>query len=95
MSLGQLSRQRWWIALLLSALVVLIYFGFILLIAFNRELVAVRLLPGLTLGILMGALVIVCAWLTTWVYVRWANSSFDRRVQELRSANGRSDSASQ
>ncbi len=84
MSLGELSRRRWQIAIALSAVVVVIYFGFILLIAFDKELVGTRIAPGLSLGILLGALVIISAWATTWIYVRWANGPFDRRVRELR-----------
>jgi len=84
MSLTQLSRQRWRLAIALSAVVVAVYFGFVLLIAFDKELVATLLAPGLSLGILLGALVIVAAWVATWIYVRWANSHFDRRVAELR-----------
>jgi uncharacterized membrane protein (DUF485 family) len=90
MSLTQLSRQRWRLAIALSAVVVVVYFGFVLLIAFNKALVATLIAPGLSLGILLGALVIVAAWVVTWVYVRWANSHFDRRVQELRAAGGAS-----
>jgi uncharacterized membrane protein (DUF485 family) len=86
MNLGQLSRRRWQIAVALSAVVVVIYFGFILLIAFDKELVATRIAPGLSLGILLGALVIIAAWITTWIYVRWANGPYDRRVRELRAA---------
>src|SRR4051812_47030739 len=84
MTLSQLSRMRWTVSLALSAIVVALYFGFVLLIAFRRDLLAIRLVPGLTLGILLGALVIVWAWATTWVYVHWANTHFDRRVRELR-----------
>ena len=84
MSLQQLSRTRWRIAVALSAIVVIVYFGFVLLIAFNRSAVAVLLAPGLSVGILLGALVIVVAWFTTWLYVHWANSHLDRRVRELR-----------
>ena len=85
MTLIQLTRRRWQIAISLSAVVVIVYFGFVLLVAFDKTLVATLLAPGLSLGILLGALVIVSAWVTTWVYVRWANSHFDRRVRELRS----------
>jgi uncharacterized membrane protein (DUF485 family) len=85
MSVASLSRQRWRIAILLSTVMVMAYFGFVLLIAFERDVVAVRLAPGLSLGILLGALVIVLAWIVTWIYVRWANTHFDRRVRELRS----------
>jgi len=84
MSLAKLSVQRWRISMALSALVVIVYFGFILLVAFDKPLVATRLLPGLSLGMLLGVLVIVTAWLATWIYVRWANDHYDRRVRELR-----------
>jgi uncharacterized membrane protein (DUF485 family) len=84
MGLTQLSRQRWRIAAVLSAVIVVVYFGFVLLIAFARERVALLLAPGLSLGILLGALVILASWLVTWIYVRWANTHFDRRVRELR-----------
>jgi uncharacterized membrane protein (DUF485 family) len=84
MTLSQLSRQRWRISITLSAIVVVVYFGFVLLVAFDRKLVATLVAPGLSLGILLGALVIVASWVTTWIYVRWANNHYDRRVRELR-----------
>ena len=60
-----------------------LYFGFILLIAFGRELMGTLIVPGLSWGILLGALVIVVSWLLTWWYVRWANSYYDRELAEL------------
>jgi uncharacterized membrane protein (DUF485 family) len=33
---------------------------------------------------LLGVLVIVAAWVLTWVYVRWANQHYDASVRELR-----------
>jgi uncharacterized membrane protein (DUF485 family) len=56
---------------------VLIYFGFILLIAYDKPLMGRLVTPGLSLGILLGALVIVAAWFLTLGYVRWANRSHD------------------
>jgi uncharacterized membrane protein (DUF485 family) len=84
--LRDLHRVRWRIALALTAGVVIIYFGFILLIAYRRELLATRLVPGLSLGILLGALVIVASWLLTWVYVRWANARYDTELERIRSS---------
>ena len=84
MTLALLSRQRWRVAIALSAIMILVYFGFVLLIAFDKPRVAQLLLPGLSLGILMGALVIVATWIVTWVYVRWANKYMDSRVAQLR-----------
>jgi uncharacterized membrane protein (DUF485 family) len=81
--LRALDRARWRVALTLTSLMVLLYFGFITLVAFGRPLLAVRIVPGLSLGILLGALVIVASWLLTWVYVRWANDVYDPQVKAL------------
>jgi uncharacterized membrane protein (DUF485 family) len=83
-ALAHLARRRTRVAGLFTAFVVLLYFGFILLIAYAKPLLATRLAPGLSLGILLGALVIVAAWLSTFVYVRWANRHYDAALDELR-----------
>ncbi|HJR66920.1 MAG TPA: DUF485 domain-containing protein [Gemmatimonadaceae bacterium] len=79
-----LARARWRIAILLTAIMIAVYFGFIALIAFARPLLAARVAPGLTVGILLGVCVIVASWLLTWVYVRWANAHYDARLEALR-----------
>ncbi|MGQ0714287.1 MAG: DUF485 domain-containing protein [Gemmatimonadaceae bacterium] len=79
-----LARARWRIAILLTAIMIAMYFGFIALIAFAKPVLAWRVAPGLTLGILLGVLVIVVSWVLTWVYVRWANAHYDARLEELR-----------
>jgi uncharacterized membrane protein (DUF485 family) len=89
MTLALLSRQRWRIAVALSAVMILVYFGFVLLIAFDKPRVAELVAPGLSLGILLGALVIVATWIITWVYVRWANKHLDSRVAQLRAEDRR------
>jgi uncharacterized membrane protein (DUF485 family) len=63
---------------------VALYFGFILLIAFAKPFLAIKLTPGLSVGIALGALVIVLAWLSTLVYVRWANRHYDAALEKLR-----------
>jgi uncharacterized membrane protein (DUF485 family) len=82
-SVRELDAARWRVALSLTAAMVLNYFGFILLVAYGRPLLAVQVVPGLSLGILLGALVIVISWLLTWVYVRWAAVHYDPRVEAL------------
>jgi uncharacterized membrane protein (DUF485 family) len=74
-----LARSRWRVAIALSAAVFALYFGFILAVAFAKDVMAAEIAPGLSLGILAGALVIVGAWATTWIYVTWANRHFDTR----------------
>jgi uncharacterized membrane protein (DUF485 family) len=61
-----------------------LYFGFILLVAFAKPLLTTPVLPGLSLGILLGALVIVAAWVLIWIYVRWANRHYDIAVDAIR-----------
>ena len=82
-SVRELDAARWRVALSLTGAMVLNYFGFILLVAYGRPLLAVQVVPGLSLGILLGALVIVISWLLTWVYVRWAAVHYDPRVEAL------------
>ena len=82
--LQALARRRWNVALRLTIAMIVIYFGFILLIAFDKPLLATPVTPGLSLGILLGALVIVASWLLTWSYVRWANQRYDRELHDLR-----------
>ena len=68
----------------LTLAMIAIYAGFILLIAYQKETMGRLLAPGLSLGILLGALVIVLSWLLTWGYVRWANTHFDTALGEIR-----------
>jgi uncharacterized membrane protein (DUF485 family) len=79
-----LARRRWNVAITLTIAMIVIYFGFILLIAYNKPLLATPVTPGLSLGILLGALVIVASWLLTWIYVRWANVHYDRELNDIR-----------
>ena len=78
-----LASRRWRIAIALTVVMVALYFGFILLVAFNNPLLARPVMPGLSLGILAGALVIVLSWILTWTYVRWANRHYDPELQRL------------
>ena len=82
-AVARLAARRWRIALALTAGMLAVYFGFILLIAFAKPLMATRLVGGLSLGILLGVLVIVAAWLLTWTYVRWANARYDVALARL------------
>jgi uncharacterized membrane protein (DUF485 family) len=82
--LKALDSARWRIAIALTAAMMVLYFGFILLVAYAKPLLAVILVPGLSLGILLGAFVIVAAWVLIWIYVRWANAHYDTAIDALR-----------
>jgi uncharacterized membrane protein (DUF485 family) len=81
--LRDLDRARWRMALTLTGATVLLYFGFIALVAFGRSVLAIQVTPGLSLGILLGAVVIVASWILTWIYVRWANTVYDPQARAL------------
>ena len=72
-------------AITLTIVMIGLYFGFILLVAFNKPLLGRLISPGLSVGVLLGALVIVFSWILTWIYVRWANRYYDKALHELRS----------
>jgi uncharacterized membrane protein (DUF485 family) len=78
--LTRVAATRWRLALLLTAVMTLVYVGFILLIAFNKPLLGTILMPGLSLGILLGVLLILTAWVLIMIYVRWTNTHYDSRV---------------
>ncbi|PYP67266.1 MAG: DUF485 domain-containing protein [Gemmatimonadetes bacterium] len=84
--LAALAARRWRIALTLTAVMIVLYFGFIALIAYDKPLLARLVAPGLTVGILLGALVIVISWLLTYGYVRWANTTYDVELRALSAA---------
>jgi uncharacterized membrane protein (DUF485 family) len=81
--LRHLAARRLRLASLLTTAMIVVYFGFILAIAFDKALMGRLLRPGLSIGILAGALVIVASWLLTLAYVRWANHTYDRELEAL------------
>jgi len=82
----RVAADRWRLALLLTTAMTLIYVGFILLVAYNKPLLGTILMPGLSLGIVLGVLVIITAWVLILIYVRWTNTHYDHRVADVRRA---------
>lgn len=77
------SRFGWWLTLAMMV----VYYGFILLVAFDKELLSRRLGEGvMTLGIPIGFGVIVFTVVITAIYVRRANSEFDTLTAEVAKA---------
>ena len=86
--LRTLDAARWRIALLITVTMAVIYIGFILLVAYDKPLLGTSIAEGLSLGILLGALVIVSTWLLIAIYVRWANRHYDPALAALRREAG-------
>jgi uncharacterized membrane protein (DUF485 family) len=79
-----LAAAQWRLALRLTGAMMAVYFGFILMVAYGKAWLGTLLAPGLSLGMLLGALVIVSAWALIWIYVSWANRHYDREVDSIR-----------
>ena len=76
--------RRWRVSLLLTALLFVLYYGFILLIATDRGLLSTKIGEATTVAIPLGAAVIVGAWALTAAYVVWANRHYDPEAERLR-----------
>lgn len=61
---------------LFATALIVMFAGFVLLSCYNKPFISLMVVPGLSLGIVMGLSVIVGAWLLTLFYVRWANKHF-------------------
>jgi uncharacterized membrane protein (DUF485 family) len=79
-----LVRKRIAVSSVLTVIMLVAYFGFILSIAFYKELLSFKIGEHLTLGLPLGIGLIVFAWLLTGYYTRWANQSYDQKVRDLR-----------
>ncbi len=81
----ELVRRRWTVSLILTAIMLAIYYGFVLILAFDKELLSGKLAGGsMTLWIPVGLAVILIAWVLTGIYVFWANGTYDRMVKDIK-----------
>lgn len=80
----QLTQTRSSFGWILTALMMIVYYGYILLVAFNKEFLGQRMGEGvMTMGIPIGFGVIVFTIVITGIYVRRANDEFDRLSAEI------------
>jgi uncharacterized membrane protein (DUF485 family) len=83
-----LVRTRSRFAWRLTLIVLIVYFGFIGVVAFNKPLLAASLSGGATsVGIPVGLGIIVLSILLTGLYVRRANGAFDNELAAIRAAH--------
>lgn len=80
-----LVKERSAFAWTLSIIVVAVYLVFILLVAFDRSLMAMKIGDGPTsLGIVLGLAVILFAFAVTGIYVARANGRFDELTARIK-----------
>ncbi len=75
------SRFAWQ----LSSVILMLYFGFILVVAFAPGILGTPLWPGAvtTIGIPVGILIIIAAFVITGLYVRRSNAEFDPEMASI------------
>ena len=79
----RLVRQKWTISIILTLILFVVYYGFIILVAVNKPFLAQKMGEYTTIGIPIGVGVIVAAWVLTAIYVSWANRVQDAEVARL------------
>jgi len=81
----KLVKERTRIMIILTFVELVVYYGFILLVAFNKEFLAQKLGEGVTtIGIPIGIGVIVISFLLTGIYVYIANKDFDELTEKIK-----------
>lgn len=79
----ELRQKRGSLAARLSIAMLVIYYGFILLIAFAPKFLATPVIGIVSLGIVLGLGVILSSIVLTGIYVMRANKEFDHLTAEL------------
>jgi uncharacterized membrane protein (DUF485 family) len=80
----ELIRRRSSLGWSLSLVMLVIYFGFILLVAYAPKFLGTPLGTGVTtIGIPIGLFVIVSAFVLTGIYVNKANSTYDTLIRRI------------
>ncbi len=80
----ELRRKRNSFGWMLTIIMMVVYYGYIALIAFNKPFLAQPIGAGVTtMGVPIGMGVIVFTIVITGIYVRRANSEFDRLTAEI------------
>jgi uncharacterized membrane protein (DUF485 family) len=75
------SRYAW----VLSIAMLIVYYAFILVIAFDPSLLGAKIGDGvMTIGIPIGIFIIVFAFMLTGIYVKKANGEFDELSREIK-----------
>jgi len=83
----ELVKNRSSFAWKLTIIMLVVYYAFILTIAFNPSALGASLSGGVTtIGIPVGILIIVFSFALTGVYVKRANSEFDELTNDIKDA---------
>ena len=82
---AELVGKRTRFAIILSLVVLVPYYSFMLLVSLQPQIFAAKISEGsvITIGWPIAALIVIGGWLLTGVYVNRANGEFDRLTTEV------------
>ena len=81
---AQLKQRRNKLGLVLTVLMLAVYYGYIALIAFDKAFLAKPVGTGvMSVGVPVGMAVIIFTVVITGIYVRRANSEYDQLTQDI------------
>ena len=83
-----LSSQKNAISVVLTILELVLYFGFIALIAFNKPYLSQKFSGAITIGIPIAVGTIFLSWVFTGIYIFWANNKYDVLVRKVKEKIG-------
>jgi len=83
-----LSSQKNTISVILTILELVLYFGFIALIAFNKQYLSQKFSGAITNGIPIAVGTIFLSWIFTGIYIFWANNKYDVLVKKVKEKIG-------
>lgn len=85
----ELSSKKKRLSIILTVMELVLYFGFISLIAYNKPFLSQKLGgSAITIGVPIAVGVIVISWLLTGVYIYWANNTYDKLVEKVKAKVG-------
>jgi uncharacterized membrane protein (DUF485 family) len=85
-----LASQKNTISIILTIMELVLYFGFIGLIAYNKPFLAQKVSEGgsTTIGIPIAVGTILLSWVLTGIYIWWANAKYDELVKKVKDKIG-------
>jgi len=78
-----LVRERLSFGWTLAIITLVLYYGFIALVAFSPETIAIKVTGTITVGIFLGVFLIAASIVLTGIYVLRANSRYDDLTQAI------------
>lgn len=87
----KLAKQKNAISTILTLAELVIYFGFIALVAYNKTFLGRKLSQdsATTIGIPIAVGTIIVSWVLTGIYIFWANNKYDAMVKRVKDRLGR------